>query len=310
MHEAEFLLFLEEKFSFSRGKGIGDDASTVRKGDCYQVITQDLLIENVHFDMDYYSIDEVALKSLAVNLSDIAAMGGVPQYFYLGLGFPKRLHGNLLLTFFESLKKGCQKWKIELAGGDFSTSSEIFISITMVGEAHAPVFRDNAKTGDLIGITNVTGESAIGLNLLKQGIQEGYMVKKHKVPIPELKGGSILASYVNAMIDVSDGLLIDLKRILTASGKGAEIDYEKIPVTVEMKRTCQRYNLDLKEMVLAGGEDYVLLFAISPEQEQQLKKNNFKYFIIGKINNNRERIRLKDGGKLISPPDTGYDHFK
>jgi thiamine-monophosphate kinase len=310
MDEAKFVTFLKERFPFSYGIGIGDDTSVVKIGDDYQLITKDLLIENVHFSLDYYTLEEVALKSIAVNLSDIAAMGGKSQYFYLGLGFPKLLGEEANIAFFNALEKGCRQWQVELAGGDFSSAAHLYISITMIGRARKPIYRDNAQTGDLIGITGVTGESAIGLMLLKNGIRSGPMVEKHKTVVPEILKGPILANFVNAMIDVSDGLLIDLKRILTASAKGANIFYEKIPVTKEIRETCAQYHLDEHEPVLAGGEDYVLLFTIPPENEKALRKEKIDYYIIGEITPQPDDLLVLDKGKLIQPRINGYDHFR
>lgn len=309
MDEARFLQFLEERFPFSRGMGIGDDTSVVKTGDYFQLITKDLFIENVHFSLDYYSLEEVALKSIAVNLSDIAAMGGKPQYFYLGLGFPGKLKKEALNDFFKALEKGCRQWQVELAGGDFSSSAHIYISITMIGQAKNPIYRNNARTGDLIGITAVTGESAIGLNLLQKGTRTGHLVQKHKAPQPEIEKGRILSKYTNAMIDLSDGLLIDLKRVLTASRKGARINYENIPVTEEIRKTCVQHQLNEYEMVLAGGEDYVLLFTLSPGKEKDLRKENIDYYIIGEISSNPGELIIKDRGKLIQIKTFGYDHF-
>lgn len=310
MDEARFVEFLKERFPFSYGMGIGDDTSVVKMGDDYQLITQDLLIENVHFSLDYYTLEEVALKSIAVNLSDIAAMGGNSQYFYLGLGFPKLLGEEAHIAFFSALEKGCRQWQVELAGGDFSSAAHLYISITMIGRAKNPIYRHNAQAGDLIGITGVTGESAIGLMLLKKGIHSGPIVEKHKTVFPEIKKGPILANYVNAMIDVSDGLLIDLKRVLTASGKGAKIFYENIPVTKEIRETCALHQMDEHEPVLAGGEDYVLLFTITPEREKELRKENIDYYIIGEITPQPENLIILDKGKLIQPRTNGYDHFR
>jgi thiamine-monophosphate kinase len=310
MDEARFVQFLEERFPFTHGTGIGDDASVVKCGDFYQLITKDLFIENVHFSLDYYTIEETALKSLAVNLSDIAAMGGEPQYFYLGLGFPRRLSEAANISFFEALEKGCQQWKVELAGGDFSSAAFLYVSITLVGKTRKPVYRSGACAGDLIGITGVTGESAIGLALLKKGIRSGTFIERHKSVSPELTKGAVLAKYVNAMIDVSDGLLLDLSRVLAASKKGAKIRYEDIPVTVEMKDACVVHGLDEYETVLAGGEDYVLLFTVSPGREKKLRKENLEYYIIGEVCNEQAQAVVTHGGKTVTPRTTGYDHFR
>ncbi len=314
MNEQEFVKFLEKNFHFRSGKGIGDDASVVKIGDLYQLITTDLLIENIHFKLDYYTLEEIAYKSLAVNLSDIAAMGGKADYFYLGLGCPKAWGESKIFDFFSGLKKGCSRWSIELAGGDFSISPVMFISITMVGTAARPVFRSGAQARDLIGVTGVTGESAVGLQLLEKGIAGEPLAAKHKIVLPEIEKGVLLSGFVNAMIDVSDGLSIDLGRVLAASHKTAVLFYEKIPVSGTMRQVCARYGIDEYEAVLAGGEDYVLLFTISPEKEAALRKHreSCAYHIIGEVRpagDNEGEITIFHHGKIIDPKRRGYDHF-
>ena len=309
MNEADFVRFLQENFPFNRGKGIGDDTSVVKTGDYFQLITKDLLIENVHFKLDHFTLEELALKSLAVNLSDIAAMGGEPQYFYLGLGVPPGMKKEKWLSFFTGLKKGCQQWNVELAGGDFSMSALMVISITVIGKAQKPVYRHSAQIHDLVGITGVTGESALGLKLLMKGVNRGYFVDKHKQVSPEIQKGQILSRYVNAMIDLSDGLLMDLNRVLTASGKGARIFYENLPVTPNMKKICRENGWNEYEIVLAGGEDYVLLFTVSQQNLLKLEKENPGYYIIGEITGTPGSLEVEHNGKAVKTTYLGYDHL-
>jgi thiamine-monophosphate kinase len=311
MNEQEFVEFLQHTFPFRFGCGIGDDTSVVKNGDgdTYQLVTKDILIEDVHFNLDYFTLEELALKSLAVNISDIAAMGGVPQYVYLGLGFPRQMEKGKALDFFKGLEKGCRLWQVELAGGDFSASDKMMISITVIGKAENPIYRHTACTGDLIGITGATGESAIGLKLLKQGVRNGQFVRKHKEVSPEIVKGRVLSRYASSMIDLSDGLLIDLNRILVASKKGARIAYEKVPVSTEIKALCKENGWDEYEIVLAGGEDYVLLFTISKEKEAELKKENIDYVLIGEITGDTGSLIVEDRGKPLHIAHLGYDHF-
>jgi thiamine-monophosphate kinase len=309
MDEQEFVAYLKKSFPFSHGLGIGDDASVVRTGKHFQLISSDILIENVHFRLRDISPQELALKSLAVNISDIAAMGGQAQYFYLGLGFPGSLCRNDLFLFFKGLRQGCRKWKVELAGGDYSRSQKMFIAITIVGQSHRPILRSGARPGDWIAITGPTGESALGLKLLLQGKTDSPFIRKHKQTIPQSQKGPILARYVHAMIDISDGLLLDLSRMLAASATGAEIDYEKIPVSRSFKQLCRQYHYSEKDLLLAGGEDYQLLFAISPRREISLRKTGMGYHLIGKITRGR-RLLVREKGQPLQVPRLGFDHFR
>ncbi len=308
MNENSFVNSLKKKFPFPDGVGIGDDTSIVKKGKEYQLITKDILIEGVHFDTSYFSPKEIAIKALGVNLSDIAAMGGEAEYFFLGLGFPGSFQRRMD-NFFQGIKEGCDRWGVSLAGGDISKSSDkIFISITMVGNSIKPIRRNGACIGDLIGITRVTGESSIGLTLLQSGIDIPYFTEKHKDPEPELEKGKIISRFASSMIDVSDGLLIDLGRIISASGKGGRVRYDAIPVTDRMKNVCQKYSFSEKDHVLSGGEDFALLFTVPPEDEKKLKATDLSYFIIGDITKG-DKIRLTDFGKPISINREGFDHF-
>lgn len=311
MNEPEFVAFLQQTFPFKYGMGIGDDTSVVKVNpeDSFQLITTDILIEGVHFKLDYFTMEELALKSLAVNLSDIAAMGGLPQYFYLGLGFPPSLSAEKTIQFFKGLESGCARWDVALAGGDYSSSPLLMISITVIGRAQHPVYRHNAQVGDLVGITGKTGESALGLKLLLLGEDNPYWAKKHKEVEPELAAGPVLSRYANAMIDVSDGLLMDLNRILAASAKGARIHCEKLPVSPELHALCHQKGWDEHPFLLSGGEDYVLLFTIPPHREADLKKEGIPYTIIGEITGSLGQLIVEDRGKPIQLPHLGYDHF-
>lgn len=314
MNEGEFQKYLEKRFAFSQGLGIGDDAAVIKNANgSSTVITKDILIENIHFKLDYFSIKELAAKAIAVNLSDIAAMGAVPKYFLLGLGVPDRYSKDIKL-FFNETESICKNYNIELAGGDYSKSDLFFISVTMIGETNTPVLRKNAKTEDYICITKNPGESSLGLKLLEKDIRENYIkqekifIDKHIRVVPELKNGSILSKYANSMMDISDGLIKDLKRILEASQKGAIIHYEKIPVSDTFKTTCSKHKINILETVLSGGEDYGLLFTISKGNEIKLKTEDILYTVIGKITETQD-LKIVDENKTVEINFTGYDHF-
>ena len=312
MNELDFVGFLRRDFPFSRGFGIGDDASAVPFGDGFQLITKDVLVEGVHFSLDYFSMEELALKSLAVNVSDIAAMGGEPQYFYIGLGFPTGLGEAALRDFYKGLASGCRQWGVELAGGDYSSAPQLFISITLVGFATQPVFRNGAKPGDLIGITGPTGESALGLYLLGKQIDDPYFRERHIVAEPEVEQGRLLAGVASALMDVSDGIVLDLKRILEASGVGGKIVGEAIPVGNRMREVCGRHGLDPLELALTGGEDYVLLFTIPPDRETELRASfanrDLELHMIGEVTA-QQGLTVLHNGKPLTLKQNGYDHL-
>jgi thiamine-monophosphate kinase len=308
MDELRFVAALQKKFPFRHGLGIGDDASVVRCGRTFQLISTDLLIEDIHFRLHDATAAELAEKALAVNISDIAAMGGRAQYFYLGLGFPDGLPGGYLRAFFSGLDRAAKKWRVELAGGDYSRSAKMVIAITIVGAGAHPVRRSGARPGDWIAITGPTGGSALGLKLLLAGQKGGAFIRLHQHPQPQVEKGLRLARFAHAMIDLSDGLLLDLSRLLRASAVGAEIDYEKLPVSPRFRKLCRQNDFPEKELVLAGGEDYQLLFTVSPTREGRLRRTGLAYHLIGKITSGR-RLLVREKGRPLRIASYGFDHF-
>ena len=309
MDEQEFIQGLKKQFTFSLGTGIGDDASAVKINHEHQLVTTDMLVESVHFRLEDHTPKELAAKAVAVNLSDIAAMGGIPQYFYLNLAFPHTFIRRKQKQFFTGLRDTCRRWKVELAGGDLSRSPHLAIAITMIGKAQHPAFRNGAQPGDLIGITGPTGYSALGLHLLNNEVSAPFWIRKHKWVIPQIAEGQILAPLVSAMIDVSDGLLMDLGRILYESEQGGMVFYEKLSVSSTFTKICQANSLDASHLTLAGGEDYVLLFTLPPHRLGKLKKANIKTHIIGEVTAKKDGLQVFHHGRLMSPPTMGYDHF-
>ncbi|MCX6557871.1 MAG: thiamine-phosphate kinase [Candidatus Aminicenantes bacterium] len=309
MDEQKFVAYLKRQFPFRRGLGIGDDASVVRSNGHFQLVSCDILIEDVHFRLQDISLRQLALKALAVNVSDIAAMGGRAQYFYLGLGFPGRLTGRDLHQFFAGLRQGCREWDVELAGGDYSRAQKMSIAITIIGQCQKPVLRSGARPGDLIAVTGPTGESALGLKQLLAGVTRSPFIRTHQKPQPQCAQGLLLSAYASAMIDVSDGLLLDLSRLLAASGTGAEIDYGKIPISPSFRRACRQQHCSEKELVLAGGEDYQLLFAVSPRRESRLRQTKMAYHVIGRVTAGR-RLLVREDGRPLQVAVFGFDHFR
>lgn len=311
MDEESFVDYLKNNFKFKGYKGIGDDCSVVKLQEFYQLISKDLLIENVHFSLDFYDFIEIGKKSISVNVSDIVAMGGIPEYFYLGLGFPfKRFSDRDLIELLKGIKEFSELYNIELAGGDLTYSKELVISITIVGRTHKPIFRSSAKEGDLICISDFIGESALGLNLLKRDKNiDNYYTRKHKTPHINISSSKIVSKYANSMIDVSDGLLKDLNRILNESDKGAEIYLERIKYSKDFKDICKNYGFNYKELMLSGGEDYVLLFTISKENFKKLKNSKYTFYDIGVIKNELG-LKVFENNKEFDIKTSGFDHFK
>ncbi len=310
MNEESFVDYLKKNFEFKGYKGIGDDCSVVKKNNSYQLISKDLLIENVHFSLNFYDFIEIGKKSLSVNVSDIVAMGGIAEYFYLGLGFPfKRFSDSDLIELLKGIKEFSKFYDIELAGGDLTYSKELVISITIVGKTYKPIFRSNAKEGDLICISDFVGESALGLNMLKRDKNiDNYYTRKHKIPEINISLSRIVSKYANSMIDISDGLLKDLNRILKESDKGAEVYLDRIKYKEDFKNICREYGFDYKELMLSGGEDYVLLFTISKENFKKLRNSKYLFYDIGVIKKELG-LNVFENNKKLNLKTSGFDHF-
>ncbi len=309
MDEERFVASLRRRFPFRLGLGIGDDCSLVRRGGTFQLISTDLLVEDVHFRLGDTSPEALAEKSLAVNVSDIAAMGGRPQYFYLGLGFSPRLGLAWLRRFFAGLGRAARRWNIELAGGDTSRSEKVLVAVTIVGEAERPVRRDGARPGDRIGVTGATGGSALGLRMLLAGETRSPFIRLHQHPRPQVAKGRTLARFASAMIDVSDGLLLDLSRVLRASGAGARVDAGRLSLPPAYARECRRLGIDAEQLALSGGEDYELLFTVPPRREPALRRTGMAYHLIGEVTAGR-RLRVQRDGRELAVSGLGFDHFR
>ncbi len=309
MDERQLVTYLKKNFPFSSGVGIGDDCAVFQTSEKEKfLLTTDLLVEDIDFKREWYKPQQLALRALAVNLSDIAAMGGCPLHFYLSLAWPNNFTAGLK-KFFQGIKQGCRKWQIEMAGGDYSQADKIFINITLVGKADNPVLRQTARYGDLIAVSGYPGEAALGLNLLKNGINSGYFVRRHISVEPEIKTGKTISSYVNAMIDVSDGLLLDLERLLEASAAGGTLVIDSLPVKKNFIKICRQWQWNPLDFILSGGEDFLLLFTFSPEKELELRRTGINFFIIGRVEKKRG-LRLQYRKADFEFRKKGFDHFK
>jgi thiamine-monophosphate kinase len=308
MNEAQLIARVRELFS----PRIGDDAAVVDD----QVFTTDMLVEDVDFTRD---VDPrcIARKSLAVNLSDLAAMGATPTYALLALALPPWAldHAEEMLSAYADAAK---QYGIEIIGGDFSRGEKLTISVTAMGRiVTRPLLRSGAKPGDRVYVSRPLGGSAAGFALLgkdaaayveREFIQSA--IRRHVDPEPELALGVALANIaqVTACIDISDGLSSDLHHLCDASECGAEIDKERIPVFQDLLAHGARLGLNVRDAVLHGGEEYALLFTSSLPESQLSAKVGRPVYAIGRITRARGVI-LKDDGVPHALEARGWDHF-
>ena len=269
--------------------GIGDDCAVMpQKSGMETLVSTDMLIEGRHFLMDDISAYRLGWKSAAVNISDIAAMGGRCTGSFLSFALPKGLGKEWTDEFFRGYKEISSLYGCPLLGGDTTSSPDrLCISVTVTGEAPAgkSVKRSNAAIGDLICVTGNLGDSGCGLKIILEGsgrdADAEKLIARHYLPMPRVKEGMEIATAgASAMMDISDGIGSDLRHIIEASEVGAEIDTSMIPLSNELKSKCAEYGWDPLELAISGGEDYELLFTIS---EENAKKIDFNHFVIGKI---------------------------
>lgn len=304
--------FIEIK-NESTVKGIGDDAAVLDYKNKQVVVSTDMLVEGVHFDLTYVPLKHLGYKSVSVNVSDIYAMNASPKQITVSIAVSNRFSVEAMEELYNGIILACKKHQVDIVGGDTTTSrSGLIISITVLGEASpdALVYRNGAKEGDLLCVTGDLGAAYIGLQLLERekqifmespGVQpdlEGndYVLERQLKPearkdIPALL--KALELKPTAMIDISDGLASEIFHLTTQSQVGCNLFEEKIPIDPSTYNTAREFNLDPTVCALSGGEDYELLFTISQSDFPKIKANP-DITVIGHM------THIKDGVNLIT----------
>lgn len=306
-------------------KGIGDDCAVVKIcDDQLLLITCDLLLEGVHFNLTYTDSYHLGKKALAVNLSDIAAMGGNPRFYLVSLGLPPALSLAFVEGLYQGMEEMAKKYKLSLVGGNISSSRKILLDITLCGESQPreTVYRDGARAGDAIFVTGTLGDSSLGLTVLKSGSKVKdtpalrKLAEKHLSPQPRVREGRFIAAHhlATAMIDISDGLVSDLNHILEESRRGAEIWIEKLPLSPQVMKYSHIYRKNYIDLALAGGEDYELLFTVPQERLKKFsrlsRQVSLPVTMIGKITGEKGKIHLiKNDGEPYLLRREGFRHF-
>ncbi|MGB9716551.1 MAG: thiamine-phosphate kinase [Thermodesulfovibrionales bacterium] len=312
--------------------GIGDDAALLKPFRKNILVTTDMMIEGIHFNLDYITPYQLGFKLVSINVSDIYAMGGIPRYILLSLAMNKNTSKKVFDSFFEGVEKGIKHYRVSLVGGDISSTNRgMVLSATLIGYAQKCLRRSGAKIGDRIYVTGNLGDSACGLEILKRikrpvpiETTKKRRIKSKKTRIcdkkllkglnlediepllrrhlmPEARNPKRFIRYVTSMIDISDGLLIDLTRICEESKVGARIYLDNIPISSGLKKTASYLGLSPIKMALSGGEDYELLFTTQ-------KDKGVKAIYIGDITESERVIIDPSGNKRAFSPE-GYQHF-
>lgn len=301
--------------------GIGDDAAWVDHPSGSSLVTADLLIENIHFKLKWISLYELGYKSLAVNLSDIAAMGGSPAYAVLSVGIPRNFDSNKIDQFYRGVRALARASGVAVVGGDTNVAPMLIISVCAIGAPpRRPIRRSGAKVGDDIYVTGTLGDAALGLKLLQAGKSRvkgplfSKLVARQHRPTPRIAAGALLAkeSLATAMIDVSDGLIQDLGHVCNASATGALVYNDALPLSDAYRAVAGK---DGTIYALNGGEDYELLFCARRKRRVDIEKLRSQLRLritrIGTCVAAERGIQVVDSvGKALSIRAGGHDHFR
>jgi thiamine-monophosphate kinase len=304
------------RFSRTTGRvvrGIGDDGAVVDLAEGLYVFVQDAMVEGIHFDFSLQTPYSVGKKAVYANVADILAMGAEPTYFLVTIGVPKNVSSSQVEDLYRGMDKAAKEFGAALLGGDTTaTRGDFFVDISMTGRSIVREYlgRNKAEAGDLIAITGQLGESAYGLQLLREnaGIKNNRYTKRYTAPKPPIHvwKGLIEGEIPKAMMDVSDGLLIDLERMMKESRKGAVIHLERVPMPAVLRKNGR------ESLALAGGEDYHFLFTFDRSHIadiESLKKVYPQLSVIGEVVS-AEGVQLLDHGRQKKMAVTGYQHFQ
>ena len=311
--EFDLIEIIKQRFAAPEGVlGIGDDCAVLPQRDNMEtLVSTDMLMDGVHFLIDDVDPFSLGWKSAAVNVSDIAGMGGRPTGSFLSFALPKTLSAEFITSFIDGYKALSDRFDCPLLGGDTTSSLDrLCISVTVMGECGKGVSRkrSDARAGDLICTTGFVGDSAAGLNVILKGVERGNLeselVRRHYRPMPRVEAGLALAATegVHAIMDISDGIGSDLRHILKASGKSARVDVRRLPLSPELLLACERHGWDAHHLALDGGEDYELLFTASPEADLSAVPHH----VIGEILPISDEQIIWDG---TAESFSGFHHF-
>lgn len=310
-------------------KGIGDDAAIIDAGDHVKVVSTDLLMEGVHFDLSYAPLPHLGFKAVAVNVSDIAAMNAIAKQITVSIGLSNRFSLEAVEALYEGIYAACDHYGVDLIGGDTTASrSGLVISITAIGEAKKEeiTYRSGAKANDILCVTGDLGAALVGLQVLEREKQvflsnpdmkpelEKYTVITGRQLRPDARMDIIhefreLGVVPTSMMDISDGLASEIFHICKASGVGATIYEDKLPIDKQTFDTAVELGLDPITCILNGGEDYELLFTIDQKDFEKVEKHPDIHFI-GHITKSEEgKFLVTKSGTAVQIKAQGWKHF-
>ena len=310
--------------------GVGDDAAVIDCGNDYMLLSTDMLVEGVHFDLSYMPIQHLGYKSISINVSDIAAMNGIPRQIVVSLGLSNRFSVQAVEKLYEGMRAACKDFRVDLVGGDTtSCPSGLIISVSITGkvERDKVALRSKVEKGDIICATGDLGGAFIGLQVLereKQVFLSNPDMQPDLQKYPYIAGRQLkpkarmdiiyelaeLNVRPKAMIDISDGLASELFHLAKQSGVGFFIYEDKLPIDKQTYDTAVEFNIDPITAVMNGGEDYELLFSINQDDFEKLKNHPDIHFI-GYAAEKEKGVNLVTKNQNVVPIKAqGWDHFK
>lgn len=319
----------EEPLNAQTVKGIGDDAAVIDNGSSYTLISTDMLIEGVHFDLSYVPLQHLGYKAIAVNVSDIAAMNGIPRQVTVNLGISNRFSVEAIELIYEGIKAACDEYKVDLVGGDTtSSSSGLVISVSILGEVAKDkvTYRSQAMENDIVCVTGDLGAAFVGLQVMEREKQE-YLVNPDMQPKldkydyivgrqlrPKARMDVIhefgeLNIVPTSMIDVSDGLASDIFHICKQSGLGVAIYEDKLPIEKQAYEAAAEFSIDPNACALNGGEDYELLFTIGQDDFEKIKNHEDIHTIGYMQAKSKGKTFVTRNSNVVELSAQGWKHF-
>ncbi|MBT3740917.1 MAG: thiamine-phosphate kinase [Polaribacter sp.] len=311
-------------------KAVGDDAAVLEASEKQTLVTTDLLIEGVHFDLSYMPLKHLGYKAVMVNLSDVYAMNGVAEQITVSIAVSNRFPLEAIEELYAGIQLACETYKVDLVGGDTTSSTKgILISVTAIGKANKEdvVYRNTAKETDLIVVTGDLGAAYLGLQVLEREKQVfkvdpnnqpdldnyTYLIERQLKPEARNDVAGFLKELdikPTSMIDISDGLSSELFHICTQSKVGCKIYEDKLPLDPQVISTCEEFELDSTMVALSGGEDYELLFTV-PIADFDNIKGNPNFSIIGHVTAENQGLNLiTRAGQEIELKAQGWNGLK
>ena len=313
MKELDFLEIITSQLSFSNY--LGDDCAYLDDLDIY--VTQDTLVEDVHFSLYTTTPYFLGRKAVNVNLSDLAAALSIPKYITVSLSLPKNTSSDFVEELYRGINDVCNEFRVKVIGGDITGSDKIVISVCAIGKKNSlfSSSRSYAKKDDYIVVTGNFGSSGVGLYALQNFLYCDETIKNaHLNPVARVIEAEKIANVIDsniAVMDSSDGLVDALYKIALSSKHSLEIEFDKVPVAQEVKDFALRNNLNYKDFVLWGGEDFELVACVPEQIYHKLDKNLFHY--IGKVQNKDNMPCVKIDSERITQEifrNKSYNHFK